>query len=131
MFKIINRNIKRCEICSKLRIKTPENVIDVVLVFLLILQGIFYKSRVTFDKGQKGHVFMKNGHQKFHPLPCSVQFLSVLHQNKALHNFRKRGLRLIVERNIVLEYALLWTYFIPVSIAEFEQVNLSWELDMF
>ena len=31
---------------------------------------------------------------------------SVLNQNKALHNFPKRGLRLTVERNIGLAYAL-------------------------
>ena len=35
--------------------------------------------------------FLKKGHQEFHPpppdQPCSIPFLSVLHQNKALHNF--------------------------------------------
>ena len=36
----------------------------------------------------------------------SISFLSVLHQNKALYNFRKRGQRSIVERNIGLECAL-------------------------
>ena len=35
----------------------------------------------------------------------SIPFLSVLHQNKALYNFRKTGQRSIVERNIGLEYA--------------------------
>ena len=54
---------------------------------------------------------MKKGHQKVHhppnpPSPHSIPFLSVLHQNKALYNFRKRGQRSIVERNIGLEYAL-------------------------
>ena len=37
-----NRNTrKECEICSKLIIKTPENVIEVVLVFLLLTLNIF------------------------------------------------------------------------------------------
>ena len=38
--------------------------------------------------------------------PYSIPFLSVLHQNKALHNFPKRGQRSIVERNIGLECVL-------------------------
>ena len=33
------------------------------------------------------------------------KILSVLHQNKALHNFHKKGQRSIVENNIGLEYA--------------------------
>ena len=41
--------------------------------------------------------FLKKRHQKFY----------FLHRNKALYNFRKRGQRLIVERDIGLEYALL------------------------
>ena len=41
--------------------------------------------------------FLKKGHQKF----C------VLHRNKALYNFREKGQRSIVERDIGLEYALL------------------------
>ena len=47
----------------------------------------------------KKGTFLKKG--------LSIPFLSVLHQNKALHNFRKRVQRLIVERNIGLEYALI------------------------
>ena len=43
---------------------------------------------------------MKNG-------PYSIPFLSVLHQNKAMHNFRKKGQRSIVERNIGLQYTLI------------------------
>ena len=39
------------------------------------------------------------------PPPYSVSFLSVLHQNKALHNFCKRMKCLIVEHNMSLEYA--------------------------
>ena len=37
------------------------------------------------------------------PRLYSIPFLRVLHQNKALYNFRKKGQRSIVERNISLE----------------------------
>ena len=36
----------------------------------------------------------KKGYQKFHDA-CSIPFLSVLHKNKALHHFHKRGQHLI------------------------------------
>ena len=37
LFKFNNKNSrKRCEICSKLTIKTPENVIEVVLLFFCV-----------------------------------------------------------------------------------------------
>ena len=40
--KFNNRNArKRCEIYSKLTLKTPENVTAVVLVFLLLTLNIF------------------------------------------------------------------------------------------
>ena len=43
MLKVNNRNTrKRCEICSDLTIKTPDNVSDVVLVFLLLNLNIFH-----------------------------------------------------------------------------------------
>ena len=42
----------------------------------------------AFYIGQKGNFFMKIG------------------QNKALHDFRKRGQRSVVEHNIGLEYVL-------------------------
>ena len=42
---------------------------------------------------------------------------SVLHRNKALYNFRKKGQRSIVERNTGLEYALL-----EVSNSHFEKM---------
>ena len=51
--------------------------------------------------------FLKKGHQQLYPLPYSFPFLSVLHQNKALHNFHKREQCSIVERNTGLEYTLL------------------------
>ena len=42
LFKFNNRNTrKRCEICSKLTIKIPNDVNDVVLVFLLLTLNIF------------------------------------------------------------------------------------------
>ena len=43
MFKVNNRkNRKRCEICSKLTIKTPEDTIGVVLVSLLLTLNLFH-----------------------------------------------------------------------------------------
>ena len=42
------------------------------------------------DIGQKGHFLGKKG-TKYFTTPYSIIFLSVLHQNKALHNFHKRG----------------------------------------
>ena len=45
-------------------------------------------------------------HHPHPPPPNSIPFLSVLHQNKALYNFRKRVQYSIVECNIGLEYAL-------------------------
>ena len=56
--------------------------------------------------GSERKLFLKKGHQKFHPLPYSIPVLSVLHRNKALYNFHKRGQHLIVECNIGLEYVL-------------------------
>ena len=47
--------------------------------------------------------FMKKGHQN---PPYSIPFLHVLHQNKVLYNFCKRGQPSIVKHNIGLEYAL-------------------------
>ena len=55
----------------------------------------------------KKGTFLKKRHQKFHPTSYSIPFLSVLHQNKVLYNFHKRGQHLIVEHNIGLEYALI------------------------
>ena len=50
LLKVSNRSTrKRCEICSKLTIKTPEDVLDVVLVFLLLTLKIFHAlSSVSF-----------------------------------------------------------------------------------
>ena len=47
LFKFNNRNTRKwCGICSKLIIKTPEHVIDVVLVFLLLTLNIFHTSHL-------------------------------------------------------------------------------------
>ena len=43
MFTLSNRNArKRYEICTKLTIKTLDDVIDAVLIFLLLTLKIFY-----------------------------------------------------------------------------------------
>ena len=56
---------------------------------------------------RKGTFFEKRVPKVSSPLPLySIPFLSVLHQNEALHNFPKRGQRSIVKCNIGLEYAL-------------------------
>ena len=62
----------------------------------------------------KKGTFFEKGAPKISPSPYSISFLSVLHQNKTLYNFPKRGQRSIVERNIDLEYVLnsmIGTYF--------------------
>ena len=57
---------------------------------------------------RKSTFLKKKQHQKFYPLPpFSISFVSVLHWNKGLYNFHKRGQRSIVEGNIGLEYSLL------------------------
>ena len=61
---------------------------------ILVRKGTFFEKRTLDTKNVT-------------PLPYSIPFLSVLHRNKALHNFRKNGQRSIVERDIGLEYALL------------------------
>ena len=57
---------------------------------------------------KKEHLFYKKGPKIYlpPPLPYSIPFLSVFHQNKNLHNFLKRGQRSIVEISMGLEYAL-------------------------
>ena len=57
----------------------------------------------VLNRGVKFFVpfFHEKGKQKFIP-----PLFSVLHQNKALYNFHKRGQHSIVECNIGLEYAL-------------------------
>ena len=57
---------------------------------------------------KKGYFFWKKGPQKVHPSPLFNSFLSVLHHNKALYNFHKKGQRPIVKCNIGLEYALTY-----------------------
>ena len=55
----------------------------------------------------KKDTFFEKRASKISPPPYSIPFLSVLHQNKAFHNFRKRGQRSVVERNKGLENALV------------------------
>ena len=49
------------------------------------------ENRAASDMGQKGHFFFKKKGTKQFTTPYSIPFLSVLHQNKALHNFDERG----------------------------------------
>ena len=75
-----------------------------------------------FDIGQKGHFFTIKGHFFWkkgpkNPPPYSTPFLSILHQNKALHNCCKRGQRSIVERTIGIEYALAWHNSFQVNVS--------------
>ena len=55
---------------------------------------------------RKGHFLMKKGTKNYPPSPYSISFLSALHQNKALYNFRKRGQHSIVKCSVGPEYAL-------------------------
>ena len=70
---------------------------------------------------EKGTFFEKNVLKILHTPPPSPPFYSIpfpsfLHQNKALHNFRKRGKRSTLERNMGLEYAM------PYVTVQFEKV---------
>ena len=58
---------------------------------ILARKALFYEKRA---------LFLKKGP------PNAILFLGVLHQNKALHNFHKKGQASMVECNIGLEYAL-------------------------
>ena len=53
---------------------------------------------------KKRHFFEERAQKSPHNLNI---FFSVLHQNKALHNFCKRGYLAIIEPNIGLEYAMI------------------------
>ena len=69
-------------------------------------------------------LFLKKRAPKISP-PYSIPFLSVLHQNKALHNFRKRVQPSIVKGNIGLEYALLRSVMYEGNIYEDGSVSVS------
>ena len=60
---------------------------------ILAGKGIFFTKKDTF--------LIKKA-----PQPYSIPFLSVLHQNKDLYNFQKRGQHSIVKLYVGLEYAL-------------------------
>ena len=64
-----------------------------------------FSRRAASDIGQKSTFFEKKGRQKL-PYPLFNPFWSILHQNKALHNFYKRGQRRITGRIKVLDYVL-------------------------
>ena len=79
----------------------------------MAVETSFPKSARTYSRNlgqhsilaKKDTFFGKKGTKSFTP-PFSIPFLSVVHQNKALYNFRKMGQYSIVQRNIGLEYAL-------------------------
>ena len=50
LFKVNNKNTRKwSEICSKLAMKTPQNVIEVALVSLLLTLNIFYRYMLFSD----------------------------------------------------------------------------------
>ena len=53
--------------------------------------GPILQIKAVFNIGQKVHYFLKKKSTKNFNSPYSIIFPSVLHQNKALHNFHKRG----------------------------------------
>ena len=60
----------------------------------------------------KGHFFLKKGPKNLIPPPILFNpFSKFLHQNKALHDLRKKGQRSIVEGNIGLEYTLAGLFY--------------------
>ena len=91
-----------------------KNIIQVKFSFYMLLQGIIFKFRAAFDIGQKWYFFNEKRElflkivPQTPPPPYSLALLSVLHQNKALHSFRKMGQRSIVELNVGLEYVLFY-----------------------
>ena len=60
------------------------------------LQDLIQKFRAASDLGQIVHCFEKMV-PKIFSTPYSIPFLSILHKNKALHNFHKRGQHPTVE----------------------------------
>ena len=78
-------------------------------------RALFYKKGISLWK--KSAFFIKRAPKIYlPPLPYSIPFLSVFHQNKNLHNFLKRGQRSIVEISMGLEYALRWPFFSKLSV---------------
>ena len=57
-------------------------------------QSLIEEIRAVSNIGQKGQFFGKKDTKNL-SIPYSIPFLSVLHKNKALHNFHKRGQCLI------------------------------------
>ena len=79
---------------------------------ILEIQGsvVYWPKRALIYENRP--LILKKGFQKIHTPPYSILFLSVLHQQKALHNFCKKGQRSIVKRNIGLKYALAHQFFL-------------------
>ena len=57
--------------------------------FFYYKQSLIQKLRAAFNIDQKG-TFLKKSPKNF-TTPYKILFMSDLHQNKFLHNFRKRG----------------------------------------
>ena len=74
----------------------PIEAINFFYYRLYFKQGLIYKFRAASDIGKKAHFFEKKKKKKKKgpknsPTPNSIPFVSVSHQNKALHSFQKRG----------------------------------------
>ena len=67
----------------------------------------FLIKKTTYSRNLGQHsIFARKGTFFKYPRLYAIPFLSVLHQNKALHHFRKEGQLSITECNTGLEYAL-------------------------
>ena len=66
---------------------------------------------------RRGHFFWKKCTKNF-TSPYSIPFLSVLHQNKALHNFHKRGTheKSRVRLDVVRIHCYMWLFFLVLII---------------
>ena len=79
LFKANNRNTrKRCEMCSKIIIKTQKDVIDVILMFLLLTVNIFHRFFYCFFCWPWKNTFLVSQIQKFMASTCA--FLCPLHK---------------------------------------------------
>ena len=68
----------------------PGSYSLVVFQFNIFAQSLIWNIRAASHIGQKGHFFDKKSTINF-TTPNSIPFISVLHQNKALCNFHKKG----------------------------------------
>ena len=72
-----------------------------------VRQGLISKIWAAYNIGQNVLFFFEKKGTKNLTTPYSIPFLSVLHQNKALHNFHKRGQRPTVGRIKGLDWGLM------------------------